>query len=93
MDVAGVGVGRAKAILLASLLLLFGFRPHAAAETASSRNELIETHRCLLAASLRAVYERPSAFKERDRFLVLSEKARPQAYVQCMFADNREKLY
>ncbi len=42
---------------------------------------------------MKAVYERPSAVKERGPFLVMSVKGQPQAYVQCMFADNRKKLY
>ena len=35
----------------------------------------------------------PSIFKERDQFLVVGVKNRPQHYVQCMFADSRRKLY
>jgi hypothetical protein len=64
-----------------------------AAQSAETREALLAAERCVLAAQLRAVYERPSAFKERNRFLVVSVAARPQSYVQCMFADNRDKLY
>lgn len=65
----------------------------AAAEPSDTLKALLAAERCLLAGQLQAVYEHPSAFKERDRFLVMSVKARPQNYVQCMFADNRRKLY
>lgn len=82
------------AIRLVFILVLAAFNVlNAAAGTRDSRSELIETHCCVLAGSLQAVYERPSAFRECDRFLILSVKGWPQAYVQCMFADNRKKLY
>ena len=60
---------------------------------ADSLADLLAAKRCPLDAQLRAVHDRPSAFKERDRFLVISVKQHPQWYVQCMFAANRTKLY
>ena len=76
------------------LAVISGLLPGpAVAQPADTLNELLAAERCPLSAQLKAVYERPSAFKERDRFLVVSVKIRPQNYVQCMFAENRSKLY
>lgn len=93
MGLAAIRTNRARAILLAVVLMLPGLQLNVAAETTDSRKGLVDKERCALAASLKAVYERPSAVKERGPFLVMSVKGRPQAYVQCMFADNRKKLY
>jgi hypothetical protein len=73
--------------------LVAGLLPRpATAQSAETRAALLAARQCTLAAQLRAVRGRPSAFKHRDRFLVLSVKARPQSYVQCMFTD-RDRLY
>ena len=77
----------------AVFLAMISGLPPVVAQPADTLNELLAAERCLLSAQLKAVYERPSAFKERGRFLVVRVEARPQSYVQCMFADNRSKLY
>ncbi len=51
--------------------LFIGFLP-AAAQAEDTLKELLATQHCSLSAKLRAVYERPSVFKQRDRFLVIS---------------------
>ena len=49
--------------------------------------------RCMVAAQLKAVYTRPSLSKDLNRFVVVSVRGRPQAYVQCMFANSEKLLY
>jgi hypothetical protein len=70
-----------------------GFSLQAAAQTAQSLKDLLRARSCGISAQLRAVYERPSAVKERDRFFVISVTSDPQRYVQCMFAEDRPKLF
>jgi hypothetical protein len=91
-----VGLVRMSRLLTAFVgaALVAGLLPEqTAAQPADTLKALLAARSCLLSGELQAVYERPSPFKERDRFLVLSVKASPQSYVQCMFADNRSKLY
>ena len=57
------------------------------------REALLAKYRCPLADMLRQVYEAPSAYRERNRYLVLSSELPSEDYVQCMFAANRSKLY
>ena len=63
------------------------------AQPASNSNFPFELQRCAIAAYLKAIYVRPSLVKERDRFVVVSVDGQPQAYVQCMFAENFTLLY
>ena len=63
------------------------------AQTSDSSTELVEEYRCVLSAKLRQVYETPSAYHERDRYLVLSFPRKSNSYVQCAFVENRSKLY
>ncbi|MBN9598095.1 MAG: hypothetical protein J0G28_00300 [Afipia sp.] len=63
------------------------------AQTSDSQNALLAKYRCQLSDMLRQVYEAPSAYKQLNRFLVLSGPSRSSDYVQCMFGENRTKLY
>ena len=49
--------------------------------------------RCMVAAQLKAAYTRPSLSKDLNRFVILSIRGRPQAYVQCLFANSEKLLY
>jgi hypothetical protein len=73
--------------------LLVVLNQSVAAQTADSRAALFARYRCPLADLLRQVFEAPSAYRERDRFLVLSAPLIQKNYVQCMFAVNRTKLF
>lgn len=65
----------------------------ALAQTSDTRQALFAKYRCPLADMLRQVFEAPSAFQKLDRYLVLSAPLVQKNYVQCMFAENRTKLY
>jgi hypothetical protein len=76
------------------VLLIAVNRPDPAnAQPTDSLKTLLRFHRCPLSPYLQAVYERPAAIAERDRFLKLSVRDRPRNYVRCQFADDRKKLY
>lgn len=63
------------------------------AQISDSREALFAKYRCPLSDLLRQVFEAPSAYQQRNRYLVLSPHERPADYVQCMFGENRSKLY
>jgi hypothetical protein len=65
----------------------------AAAQPSAKPKTLPETQRCMVAEQLKAVYTHPSLFKDRDRFVIVSVTGRPQAYVQCLFANSEKLLY
>lgn len=74
-------------------LLLTVLNQTVVAQTLDSRAALFAQYRCPLADLLRQVFEAPSAYRDRDRFLVLSAPLIQKNYVQCMFAVNRTKLF
>ncbi|RTL48904.1 MAG: hypothetical protein EKK40_16140 [Bradyrhizobiaceae bacterium] len=63
------------------------------AQTLSSQDALLAKYRCPLSDLLRQVFEAPSAYQERNRYLILTGPGRSADYVQCIFAANRTKLY
>ena len=65
----------------------------ALAQPSTKPKTLPEMQRCMLSERLKAVYTHPSLFKDRDRFVIVSVTGRPQAYVQCLFANSEKLLY
>ncbi|HEY0235957.1 MAG TPA: hypothetical protein VGC86_13025 [Afipia sp.] len=63
------------------------------ARSTNTREELLKKYHCRLTDLLRQVFEAPSAYQERNRYLILTGLGRSDNYVQCMFAANRTKLY
>lgn len=62
------------------------------AQISDSREALFAKHSCPLSDLLRQVFEAPSAYQQRDRYLVLSPHERPADYVQCMFGESQQAL-
>lgn len=65
----------------------------AQAQAPDTRAPLFARYHCPLTDLLRQVFEVQSAFQERDRYLALTAPLIRNNYVQCMFAQNRTKLY
>lgn len=84
---------RALHALMAAALWAQACSASALAQTADTKQAFLARYRCPIAEMLRQVFEAPSAFKERDRYMVLSVAHVGQSYVQCMFAEGRTKLY
>jgi len=60
----------------------------AAAQADDTLETLLHFGKCPLNVELEAVYERPAKVEGRGRFLTLTVKDRPAAFVQCMVADG-----
>ena len=86
-------VPRGLRVFLAATWIANFFVASTLAQASDSREALFAKSRCPLTDMLRQVFEAPSAYQERDRYLVLSAPLIDQAYVQCMFAVNRTKLF
>lgn len=82
-----------RTLVIGAALVANLYATSALAQTSDSREAVFAKYRCPLTDMLRQVFEAPSAYRERDRYLVLSAPLVDQAYVQCMFAVNRTKLF
>jgi len=65
----------------------------AVAQVPDTRVALFARYHCPLTDLLRQVYEAPSPFQKLDRYLALTAPLIHKNYIQCMFAENRTKLY
>lgn len=74
------------------LAVLFLFIASAMAQARDTRAALIAWWQCPVAAAFKAVYALSREDAESGRFLTISVRNNPRAYVRCRFADDNSKF-